>query len=230
MTENYYDAKKHRYMLYKTDAFSNYVYSLIPQKGFSRFSRAIEFGAGMGRFSAALIPQFTKVILVEPTPAYAQMLAKSLSSESVSVHQKTLQEYIETERSEENTMVFCFHLLHHLAEPNRRKLFQYIKSIKARAVFVEPNPFNPLIALQILFHPDMSIKEEYRYLLQTPGRLRRELKKHRLSILSCSRVCPFPPFLMDLLLKKVSSHVVRKFELLARAFVFSGSYQIVVCE
>jgi hypothetical protein len=217
-------------MSYPTDRFPQYIYSLIPQTGFSRFLRAIEFGAGMGRFSAPLISQFQNVVLVEPSPAYAEMLIESFGSEKVRIHQKTLQEFIDSEAPAQDAIIFCFHLLHHLAKPHRAKLFEYIKNIHARAIFVEPNPFNPLILLQIILSPDMSIKEEYRYLFQTSGYLRRELQRHGLAISARKKVCPFPPFLMDFLLKRIPLQFLAKFEVLARTFFFVGSYQIVVCE
>lgn len=230
MQENYYAENKHGYMRYENNRFSKYVYSLIKTKDFTNFSNAIEFGAGMGRFSAPLIADFRRVTLVEPTPAYAAILKESFQDAHVQIFQGTLREFIENETEEKNTIVFCFHLLHHLNPKERGCLYKFIHTQQAKAVFVEPNPFNPLILIQILMHPDMSMAEEYQYLLLTRRRYRQELAKHGLRLALHKRICTLPPFSMGFLLKRVPVKILRRLEFLAQYIPFCGSYQMIVCE
>jgi hypothetical protein len=230
MQEKYYAENKHGYMRYESDRFAKYIYSLIQTKDFTNFLNAIEFGAGMGRFSAPLMADFAQVTLVEPTPAYAAILKESFPDARVRIFQGTFQEFIENESVEKNTLVFCFHLLHHLSPKERGCLYEFIRNLQAKAVFVEPNPFNPLILIQVLIHPDMSMAEEYQYLLLTRRRYRQELSKHGLRLASYKRICTLPPFLMGFLLKRIPAKTLRRFEFLAQYIPFCGSYQIIICE
>ncbi len=230
MKQEYYGENKHTYLRYNNDQFSKYIYSLIRQENFDELSNCIEFGSGMGRFSFPLVANFTKVTLVEPTPAYVAILRDSFFQDDVQIFQGTVQEFIDSEVIEPNPLVFCFHLLHHLSPEERGYLYDFIRNKQGKAVFVEQNPFNPLILLQILIHPDMSLAEEQQYLLLTPSRYRRELSQHGLRLVSYRRICPFPPFFMNFILNKVGHKILTQLEFIARYFPFCASYQVLICE
>ena len=62
--------------------------------------------------------------------------------------------------------VIGFFVLHHL--PDQNKAFQAVSDLLksgGKILFIEPNPYNPLFYLQILFHPKMRWKNE-RYILK----------------------------------------------------------------
>ena len=230
MKQDYYAENKHSYLHYDNNKFAQYIYDLIRQEDFNNFFNCIEFGAGMGRFSFPLVANFTQITLVEPTPAYVAILRESFPHDRVQIFQGTMQEFINEETIKPNPLVFCFHLLHHLNPEQRGYLYDFIRKMKGKAIFVEPNPFNPLILLQILIHPDMSLAEEYQYLLLTPRRYRRELSQYGLRLVSYKRICPFPPFIMDFLLNQIDRLILKRLEFIAKYLPFCASYQIIICE
>jgi len=112
---------------------------------------------------------------------------------------------VHNNRQMEPAIIFCFHLLHHLNQEQRNSLYSFIKESNSIAVFVEPNPYNPLLILQILLEKDMSFKEEAQYLVLTKNRYIKELVEQQLRLLSYSRICVLPPFVLDKFLKKFSA-------------------------
>ena len=75
---------------------------------------------------------------------------------------------------------------------------------KAAAVFLEPNPWNPLIILQLLLYPDMRMENEWQYLKLTKRRLSQELNDCGLTLTQYGRLCLLPPPVTKLVIKNSS--------------------------
>jgi hypothetical protein len=230
MSENYYKSNTHGYMKYENDRLACYLYSLLPTALLSGYSCALEFGAGMGRFSAPLIDNYKQVTLIEPAPEFADVLRNRWATdERVVVLQETAESYLEDRGIGPNQAVFAFHLMHHLDRITRHKIFSAIKASKTKALFVEPNPYNPLILLQVITHPDMRFREEQQYLSLNEKTYKNELAEAGLSILTDKRVLFLPPCLTNNLLQMLPSERLRLFEKLNRYLPCFSSYQVIVC-
>jgi hypothetical protein len=230
MENSYYDTDKHQYMQHRSYLFAEYVYSLISDASFSSYDTAIELGAGMGRFSPSVVMNFSNVTLIEPANSYASLLRDTFSKKNVRVVNIKAEDFLEDYNTDKPVIVFCFHLMHHLKREQREAIYQFVKRTGSKCVLVEPNPFNPLILLQILLHPDMSIGEEIQYLTLTPRKFRQEVENNGLVLSSFSRFCFFPPFATDFLLKTFPRSAVIFFEAFNKVFPFMSSYQLITCE
>jgi len=230
MTNNYYDRDKHGYMQYSDDLFADYIYSLIAADSFLNYDTAIEFGAGMGRFSASLIKHFSKTILVEPVSAYTDILKRKFPNNYVRILNCSLEKFLLTQKSYAPSLVFCFHLMHHLTYEQRKIIYQHIKKTGSKCVLVEPNPLNPLILLQIILQPDMSIFEEIQYLSLTHHRYKKEIENSGLTLRSFKRLCFFPPAITNIMYKRIPKRFISFFEGLNIIFPFMSSYQMITFE
>ncbi len=230
MPASYYGKDKHKYMQYRSDLFADYVYSLISDESFSNYENAVELGAGMGRFSASVIKSFSNVTLVEPVDAYVDTLNKKFSKNDVHVINAKAECFLTDYKGAKPTIVFCFHLMHHLKREQREVIYQFVKSTGSKCVLVEPNPFNPLFLLQIILNADMSYAEERQYLTLTRKRYRKEFEKNGLVLTSYKRFCFLPPFVTNSLLKKFPRRTIKFFEVFNRVLPFMSFYQLITCE
>ena len=230
MTNNYYDRDKHEYMQYSDDRFADYIYSLIADDSFLNYGTAIEFGAGMGRFSASVIKHFSKTTLVEPVSAYTDILKKKFPENHVRIFNCSVEKFLSTQASYSPALVFCFHLMHHLTYEQRKILYHHIKKSGSKCVLVEPNPLNPLILLQILLHPDMSLSEEIQYLSLSYHRYKKEIENSGLALTSFKRLCFFPPAITNIMDKRMPKRFITSFERLNTIFPFMSSYQLLTFE
>jgi len=234
MTEAYYAKNKHGYMLYRDRRFAEYIFGQIENMtgdALRSCDTAVELGAGMGRFSYALPPRFRRVHLIEPSRDYAALLKEQFTGPDIEVYALTANEYFQMHKAEGKAVCAGFHILHHLVPAQRKEIFDRIRGNGWKAVFVEPNPWNPLFLLQLLVTPDMSFKEEWRYLTLTRRRLRREMRASGISLRGYKRICFLPPVIADRLLRWPASlplmHFLDKLNALLPCF---GSYQMVYGE
>jgi hypothetical protein len=231
MKSSYYDKNKHKYMQQNaTGRFAYYVYSLISHESFSNYDKAIELGAGMGRFSAPIVMNFSSATLVEPVTAYADILAQTYSKYHVKVVNLKAEQFLANSPEQRPVILFCFHLMHHLKAEQRQVIYRFVKQTSSKAVLVEPNAYNPLILLQILFHKDMTLSEEIQYLTLTRRAYMNELKNNGLVMKSFRRFCFLPPFVTSFFLQILPQKVVRFFEIFCKIFPFMPCYQLIVCE
>jgi hypothetical protein len=216
VTADYFDEGKHRYMSNRDETFAEYVYSLvdrITEGEWRRFDTAFELGAGVGRFSTALVSRFETVHLVEPSAGFASVLRDRFGGDGVVVHEKTAGEFCRERTVEGGAVCFGFHILHHLSPEERREVFAFLRETAMPAVFVEPNPWNPLILIQILMNSDMKMAEEKGYL---------KLRRH-------ARLCLIPPFILNVLLHSFLGGGVRRLEWLGRILPPASAYQLFWC-
>jgi hypothetical protein len=227
--QNYW-GDKHNYMLYQKGAFSEFIFAAIEQltkKNFANVDAIIELGAGMGRFSHAFIGRFPKVYLVEPSPVYAQVLRELFPQANVKVIEEGAERFFqEFQTGDDEAVCFCFHVLHHLSQEQRSQIFESIQRLKIDAFFIDPNPFNPLILLQILIHPAMKFEEEKGYLKLTRRKLLNECAACGLSKARHFYFCLLPPTILNRTLSpKLSAFLLRLESLALRCPVFA-SYQM----
>jgi len=230
MKNNYFSGNKHKYMKGSSQFFADYIFSLIKDRSFSNYDTVIELGAGMGRFSTSLFKNFSNVILVEPTGSYSDILTNLFPEANLQVVNAKAEKFLSDYTTDKAIIIFCFHLMHHLTYEQRKEIYRFVKRTGSKCVMVEPNPFNPLVFLQILFHPDMSFPEEKRYLSLTRRKYKEEFVKNGLVMSSFRRICFFPPFVTAILLEKIAWKAVYSLEALSRAFPFISSYQLIICE
>lgn len=153
-----------------------------------RDDRVCEWGAGMGRFSRLLAEYTSSLTAVELSPELAAVCRSTLSS-----YQKAQVEVGDildvTQRVDRSfSVVAGFFMLHHLADvaPYFRAATRILEP-GGRLVFVEPNPLNPLYAVQITCTPGMRWREERGVYNMWAARIRRaaestgfsEFKVHR---------------------------------------------------
>jgi hypothetical protein len=233
MKDNTYFSKdRHRYLCYKNSLFSNFIFSRIVKEtssGLTRCSVAFELGAGMGRFSYAIIKNFPCVYLIEPSHHYASLLGDIFKDKHVKIFNITAQEFFAKNMIPRDAACFSFHLLHHLQPNQRATVFNFIKKNDCQAVFIEPNPWNPLVLIHIFLNFGMRLKEEIGYLKLTKNNIAKELGLHGLAIRSYSRICFLPPFLTNWILNSFLARIVYLFEKLNNLATFFGSYQLIYC-
>lgn len=234
MTESdkYFKAGTHLYMNLKRELLPDYVFSKIKKLVLLEPAHeALEFGAGMGRFSSPLMSEFQHVYLVEPVADYTDILKKRFKNiDNVSIITKNVEDFLKEHNNNMPYYVFCFHLMHHLNIESRKKIYNFIKETGSVGIFVEPNPTNPLILLQILIRQDMSFGEEKEYLKLTYRRFRRELNNEGLNLAKYERLCPYPPKLIERFLAKKMTWTIKFGEnILSRLLPIINSYQLIIC-
>jgi len=228
MKNNYYDEDKHKYMRPDASCFGDFIYFLIDDGSFSSYDTAIELGAGMGRFSTAISTRFVNIILVEPNDVYAALLEEAFPQGGhLKVVQSTAEAFLSARVLERAVVVFCFHLMHHLHPAQRVAVYEFVRETGSSAIIVEPNPYNPLILLQILLHPDMSVAQEIQYLTLTPTRYANELAQNGLTVRRFKRLCLLPPPVTRILLRILPMRVVARLEVFNRLLPFLASYQLI---
>lgn len=136
--------------------------AVLEEIGLRSGDRIIELGAGTGRYTELLLSLGLDVIAAEPDPTFRQSLAEKLDSKcevTAAVAGDALPEDV--------VGMVGFHVLHHLdgatLQDLNHALTAAIRSPQFKgAVFLEPNPLNPLYLPQILLTPGMKLREEWR--------------------------------------------------------------------
>jgi phospholipid N-methyltransferase len=220
-------------MLFKDGKFADFIFASIEHvvgKDYKKHAVAIEVGAGMGRFSFTLVNNFKKVILIEPAKAFAKVLKQQFNKKHVLVAKTTVENYFAKRKVPKNSIFFGFHLLHHLTKAQRKKLFSLISNSKSSAIFVDPNPWNPLLLVQPFFNRDMAFKQEMQYLKITKANLAKELSLCGLEVKNHETLCLLPPFLTKRLLSNKSwQNELIAFEKVRKFLPFLGSYHFFYC-
>ena len=153
--------------------------------------KVLEIGCGMGRFT---IPLAEKQIQIEGLDISSSLIEKlNLYKPSIPTHCVDLLD-LPTTLNGQYDVVIGFFVLHHLQD--LKKAFDAISRLlkpQGRVLFIEPNPYNLLFYLQILFHPKMRWKNK-RYMLN----IRRPLltsAMREFTHFQMERFGFFPPFL-----------------------------------
>ena len=139
--------------------------------------RVCEWGAGMGRFSRLLANYTSSLTAVELSPELAAVCRATVSSyREVEIEVGDILDV--TQRLDSSySVVAGFFMLHHLADV--APYFRAARNILqpgGRLVFVEPNPLNPLYAVQITCTPGMRWREERGVYNMWAARIRRAVE------------------------------------------------------
>lgn len=163
--------------------------------------RVLDVGCGMGRYTFLLAQRGIRVEGLELSPFLVERLREyDAGRYNITVHNVDLFQ-TPTYLKESFNVVVGFFMLHHFL--NLEQAFLSMKRLLkpgGRMVFVEPNPFNCLYYLQILFTPGMKWKAEKGMLLLRPKVLRQAFKACGLTNFELLRFGFFPPFLTNTLL------------------------------
>lgn len=231
MKTDYYTAGKHGYMLYADDKFADFVFERIaPRLAGREMKGAVELGAGMGRFSGPLVRNYPGIALVEPAEDFVSVLRERFGGTGAGIHHQDISGFFGQAPSRGPELLFCFHLLHHLSEKDRRLLFSVAAEKGHRLVIVEPNHLNPLFLIQLLVTPDMRWAEEKEYLRMTRKYFVETAAASGLKVSVYENFCFFPPFLTDRILQigRWTKKALELFEPLS--VLFAGSYRLIVVE
>ncbi len=208
----------------RSAAFAAFVVDRVWQPEFNAFDTCIELGAGTGRFTPPLIERFDTVHLVEPAPSYATTLQERFTSDRVHVSGATAEDFLDAWADDKPVAIAAFHLLHHISAAQRHPIFAFIKRTNSRGIFVEPNPWNPLIPLQILITPAMRFAEERQLLRLKRGRIAKEIADAGLTMTDFKRIVALPPGITDRLLRSGLKPAVQLAEMLTH-LPCAASYQ-----
>ena len=208
----YFDTGHHDYMEKRSAEFARFVLDRVWQPELAAFDTCMELGAGIGRFTPPLIERFDRVYLIEPATTYAEVLRERFASDTVTVSDDSAEAFLDDWPEDKPVLLSAFHLLHHLTLEQRQHIYAFIKRTGSRGVFVEPNPWNPLLLLQIVSTPGMSFAEEKQYLRLNRSRMRRELNEAGLAMVNYRRIVSLPPGITDLLLRSGLEAVLRVME------------------
>lgn len=203
---SYYAKNTHEYMQ-RNELLIKFIGSCIEPYLPNDVDEVIELGPGMGRFSDIFLKKYKKTHLVEPSSDYAAELKLLIDKSKLNgiVHNQTAKDFFTNhDKKESKDLVACFHVMHHLTLDQRNDVYDYVAEHNSYGFFCEPNPYNPLFPIQILFNSDMSFEEEKQYLKLTKARYVKELNKYNLKIISYGKVCFLPPFVIKRLLHMFS--------------------------
>ncbi len=222
MTE-YFDTGHHGYMEKRSADFARFVVDRIWQPELDSYNTCIELGAGIGRFTPPLVERFDRVCLIEPANAYAKVLEERFASARVTVSSDSAEQFLEDWPQDEPVLLTAFHLLHHLTLEQRQSIYAFLIRTRSHGVFVEPNPWNPLILLQVLVTPGMNFDEERQYLQLTRARMVDEIQTVGLMMQHYRKIVALPPGVTDICLSRKRDNMLRLAEGLT-VFPCAASY------
>ncbi|HMO16799.1 MAG TPA: hypothetical protein PKA63_02990 [Oligoflexia bacterium] len=234
-SSDYFESNSHKYMERNYNELTEYIFSKLSlEKTFHETDIAVEFGPGTGRFTGPIFENFNKIILIEPSRYYCELLHQSFCldkfpDKEILIRNESLKSYFDNFKKlnsteAKNVYIFGFHLLHHLDKSEKESLYTFIRDHGCLCLLVDPYYLNPLILIQILITPKMQFKEEYRYLLINKKSLKKELKKFHLSLFDYCKVVPVAPFLIQKLLLNNSIKTINLLEKIAYILPFLNSY------
>ena len=173
--ERYYSARQPVRMAPVDTAYVRRHFAEAAQAvGLQDGEKVCEWGAGMGRFSRLYAQRRCELTAVELSPQLAAVCRDALGAwPHARVEVGDILEV--AERFDQNySLVAGFFMLHHL--PAVQPYFEAARSLLragGRFVFIEPNPFNPLYAVQITVTPGMRWNEESGVYRMWPNAMRR---------------------------------------------------------
>lgn len=206
-----YYRRRHEYLSLADTPYVRKCVRLVAQAANLRpHHRVLEVGSGRGRFTVPMLNAGFDLTCVEPSPE----LAEALRSAAGTRVRRILGESVENLPASEDKQyhrVIGFYILHHIDNLDTA-LSRILRLLLPGgcAVFLEPNPWNPLFAMQYTFCRDFSWRAEWRTYAMFPSRLRRIAWKQGFTRTLCSRFGLLPPGLYNRPLgQRVEEHVER---------------------
>ena len=158
----------------------------------------LEVGCGMGRYTLLMAQLGWRVSGMDLSPVLLERLqAFNAGGDLIDLYCADL-EAPPAELTDGFDVVAGFFVLHHVHDLARamRGVVRLLKP-GGRAVFVEPNPLNPLYFAQIAFTPGMSWRAESGMTRMRPRQVRRTMEAAGLVGFRSACFGVFPPFLAN---------------------------------
>lgn len=139
------------------------VKNLLESFGVRAGDKVLEVGAGVGRYTEALLALGVKVRAAEPDAAFRRKLEERFGSHAG--FETSALPIEETIQAAGDVQAVCgFHVLHHLPDGVVTAFVRDCRALAGKGLrswfFLEPSPFNPLYPFQILFTPAMHFSDE----------------------------------------------------------------------
>lgn len=173
----------------------NHLRHALQAAGVGRADRVLEIGCGMGRYTIPLARQGWRLEGTDLSPHLLQLLREYAPDLDLPLHACDI-----TEPTFEGPFdaVLGFFVLHHLGDLGGT--FRAVRALLkpgGRAVFLEPNPWNPLFYVQILLWPNIRWEAERGILQMRPSVLDPLARAAGLEPLPVRRFGFLPPFLRN---------------------------------
>lgn len=181
-----------------TPYLRRHVEEAVRLAGITPGDHILEVGCGMGRYTLLIAESGLRVSGMDLSPVLLDRLqAYNHGRYAIDVYCADL-EAPPAEMVGRFDVVAGFFVLHHVHDLPRalRGVARFLKP-GGRAVFVEPNPLNPLYYAQILFTPGMSWRAERGMLRMRPGIVEEWMDEAGFADFQVERFGFFPPFLAN---------------------------------
>ena len=201
LQRSYYDDSPHRHLQAEAGGVfaENIVDHVAAAVELRKGQRGVEIGCGLGRFTLPLLARGAHLDAVDLSPQQLERLRvelerRRLDPERWALHEGNAEAIDAVLPGRRFDFVVGIFILHHLLDPAAavRGAFRLLRP-GGRAVFLEPNRWNPLYALQNSLCADMSWKNEWRIYRLGSGRLRSMFVEAGFSEVEVDRFGFFPP-------------------------------------
>jgi SAM-dependent methyltransferase len=160
--------------------------------------RVLEIGCGMGRYTLLLAQQGIQIEGLDLSPVLIERLKLFAEGRfNIPLYCVDVIDYPKELKGKFDVVIGLF-TLHHLHDLLR--CFRAMASLLnpgGRLVFLEPNPFNPLFHIQLIFTPGMSYKGESKLLQMRKKPISKLLAKAGFVNMATTTFGFFPPFLAN---------------------------------
>lgn len=158
----------------------------------------LELGCGSGRFTIPILRRGYRLICMDTSGSLLERLRQKMLTD---MDQELIHGDINTLDNEYGDRFDCvigFFILHHISdlENTLKGIFKVLKN-DGKAVFLEPNPFNPLYYLQMLLYKDMAWHGEKGILNMRYKKLKRLFGTAGFRRFKMTRFGFFPPFIVN---------------------------------
>jgi SAM-dependent methyltransferase len=203
MNHNYWSLKNHAYMgSEKPDpALVQFLDKELVSWFGSRNLRIADLGSGFGRYALYLEELGYDVTAVEThcgMAAYLQQLSRS-AGRNLLVENRCCLEFLRgiSRKPRSLDAILMIHLLHHLSQEQFAELRGIVGDFPGDVpiLVVEPNRYNLLYALMIIFSPGMKWAEEKALYEDRAAKLFEARRGSSLPNRKLSYICPWPPTL-----------------------------------
>lgn len=160
--------------------------------------RVLEIGCGMGRYTLPLHDRGLAVEGLDLSPVLLGHLRRFAGARAIPLHEADLVDHAPALAGAFDAVVGFF-VLHHLHDlPASFRAVADLLRPGGRAVFIEPNPYNPLYYAQILLSPDMTWEGDRGIVDMRRAKLEKAARGAGLSGAALARFGFFPPRLANL--------------------------------
>jgi SAM-dependent methyltransferase len=197
------------------------VSALLDFGGIRPGERVIEVGCGMGRYTLDLVERGLRVEGLDLSPKLLdQLRAFDGGRHDIPLHCADVVDHPSELRGRYDAVIGFF-ALHHFHDLDA--CFQAMARLLApggRAVFLEPNPYNPLYYAQILLTPGMSWRSERGIAEMRPERVFRAMASAGLAEPALRRFGFLPPLLTNAPGGERAEELLERFPVWRRALPF----------